>query len=61
MAERLLKPHGHALIKVFQGAGFQAPAQAARGRFAGVNPRKAGPSRAWSTEMYLLAMVFRLV
>jgi len=32
MAGRVLKPHGHALIKVFQGAGFQELVQAPRRR-----------------------------
>jgi 23S rRNA (uridine2552-2'-O)-methyltransferase len=31
LADKVLKPHGHALIKVFQGAGFQKRVQAASG------------------------------
>jgi 23S rRNA (uridine2552-2'-O)-methyltransferase len=61
MAERVLKPHGHALIKVFQGAGFQELVKAARGKFARVKLQKPAASRARSAEMYLLAMDFRLV
>ena len=36
MAERVLKPEGSALIKVFQGAGFQELVAAARRKFAKV-------------------------
>lgn len=61
MAGRVLKPHGGALIKVFQGAGFQELVQAARGKFAKVKLQKPAASRARSAEMYLLAMDFRLV
>jgi len=41
MAGRVLKPHGHALIKVFQGAGFQELVQASRQAFARVKLQKA--------------------
>jgi 23S rRNA (uridine2552-2'-O)-methyltransferase len=61
MAKRVLKPGGDALIKVFQGAGFQELVQAARGEFARVRLVKPLASRARSPEMYLLAMKFRLV
>ena len=61
MARRVLKPGGHALIKVFQGAGFQELVQAARGEFARVKLVKPLASRARSPEIYLLAMKFRLV
>ena len=61
MSGRVLKPHGHALIKVFQGAGFQELVQAARRRFARVKLQKPAASRARSAEMYLLAMDFLLV
>jgi 23S rRNA (uridine2552-2'-O)-methyltransferase len=61
MSERVLKPHGHALIKVFQGAGFQELVQAARRKFARVKLHKPAASRARSAEMYLLAMDFLLV
>jgi 23S rRNA (uridine2552-2'-O)-methyltransferase len=61
MAVRVLKPHGHALIKVFQGAGFQELVKAARARFARVKLQKPAASRARSAEIYLLAMDFRLV
>jgi 23S rRNA (uridine2552-2'-O)-methyltransferase len=61
MSGRVLKPHGHALIKVFQGAGFQELVQAARRKFARVKLQKPAASRARSAEMYLLAMDFLLV
>ena len=61
MAGRVLKPGGDALIKVFQGAGFQELVQGARGRFGRVRMLKPQASRSRSPEIYLLAMQFRLV
>ena len=61
MAGRVLKPGGHALIKLFQGAGFAELVQGARGRFGRVKLVKPGASRSRSPEIYLLAMQFRLV
>jgi 23S rRNA (uridine2552-2'-O)-methyltransferase len=61
MGARVLKPGGDALIKVFQGSGFQELVQGARGRFARVKLVKPQASRSRSPEMYLLAMQFRLV
>jgi 23S rRNA (uridine2552-2'-O)-methyltransferase len=61
MSERVLKRGGRALIKVFQGAGFQELIQAARGRFAKVKLVKPTASRSRSPEIYLLAMDFLLV
>ena len=61
MATRILKPGGHALIKVFQGSGFVELPQAARGRFGRVKLLKPQASRTRSPEIYLLAMQFRLV
>src|SRR5579864_3313800 len=58
---RVLKPGGDALIKVFQGAGFQELVQGARGRFGRVRLLKPQASRSRSPEIYLLAMQFRLV
>jgi 23S rRNA (uridine2552-2'-O)-methyltransferase len=60
-AGRVLKPHGHALIKVFQGAGFQELVQASRQAFARVKLQKPAASRSRRSEMYLLAMDYRLV
>ncbi len=61
MSERVLKRGGNALIKVFQGAGFQELIGLARGKFAKVKLVKPTASRARSPEMYLLAMDFLLV
>ena len=61
MATRILKPGGHALIKVFQGSGFVELLQAARGRFGRVKLLKPQASRTRSPEIYLVAMQFRLV
>jgi 23S rRNA (uridine2552-2'-O)-methyltransferase len=61
MAGRVLKPGGGALIKVFQGAGFQELTAAARRQFKTVRFLKPAASRARSAEMYLLASGLRLV
>jgi 23S rRNA (uridine2552-2'-O)-methyltransferase len=61
MAERVLKPGGGALIKVFQGAGFQELLQRTRRTFNRVKLIKPEASRSRSPEIYLLAMQFRLV
>ena len=61
MAERVLKPGGDALIKVFQGSGFQELVQGARRRYGRVKLLKPQASRSRSPEIYLLAMQFRLV
>ena len=61
MAGRVLKSGGGALIKVFQGAGFDALVSDARGRFGKVRLVKPSASRARSAEVYLLAKDFRLV
>jgi len=61
MAERVLKPGGHALIKVFQGAGFQEYVALARNKFDKVKLCKPEASRARSPELYLLAKHFLLV
>ncbi len=61
MAVSVLKPGGAALIKVFQGAGFEEFVRAARVRFGKVKLLKPEASRSRSPEMYLLAMQFRLV
>lgn len=61
MAERVLKPGGGALIKVFEGSGFQEPAAASRGKFAKVRLSKPQASRCRSPEIYLLAKDFLMV
>ncbi len=55
LAARVLKPQGSALIKVFQGSGFQELVGEARRRFVKVKLVKPGASRARSPELYLLA------
>jgi 23S rRNA (uridine2552-2'-O)-methyltransferase len=61
MAGRVLKPGGAALIKVFQGAGFEELLKEARLKFNRVKLTKPLASRSRSPEIYLLAMQFRLV
>jgi 23S rRNA (uridine2552-2'-O)-methyltransferase len=61
MAGKVLKPGGGALIKVFQGSGFQDLTAAARRQFKTVRFLKPAASRARSAEMYLLASGLRLV
>jgi 23S rRNA (uridine2552-2'-O)-methyltransferase len=61
MARRVLKPGGDALIKVFQGSGFEELVRGVRGEFTQVRVVKPKASRARSPEMYLLALKFRLV
>ena len=61
LAGRVLKPGAGALIKVFQGAGFQELTAAARRQFKTVRFLKPAASRARSAEMYLLASGLRLV
>jgi 23S rRNA (uridine2552-2'-O)-methyltransferase len=61
MAERVLKPQGSALIKVFQGAGFQELVAATRRKYAKVKLCKPDASRARSPELYLLARHYSMV
>lgn len=61
LAERVLKRDGAALIKVFQGAGFQEFVALARSRFARTKLLKPQASRARSPELYLLAKGFSFV
>ncbi len=61
IAERVLKPEGCALIKLFQGAGFQEVVALSRRKFAKVKLCKPEASRSRSPELYLLAKGFRLV
>jgi 23S rRNA (uridine2552-2'-O)-methyltransferase len=60
-AAPVLKGGGSALIKVFQGAGFEEFVRAARVRFGKVKLMKPEALRSRSPEMYLLAMQFGLV
>lgn len=61
LAGRVLKPGGDALIKIFQGAGFQELLCSARAGFAQVRLSKPQASRSRSPEMYLLAKDFLMV
>jgi 23S rRNA (uridine2552-2'-O)-methyltransferase len=61
IACRVLKPEDSALIKVFQGAGFQELVALARRKFAKVKLCNPEASRSRSPELYLLAKGFRLV
>ena len=61
MAGRVLKPGGDALIKVFQGSGFEDVVKGARREFGRVKLVKPQASRARSPEMYMLALQYRLV
>jgi len=54
MAERVLRPGGDFLIKVFHGEGFDAYFKHMRGRFEKIVTRKPDASRGRSRETYLL-------
>jgi 23S rRNA (uridine2552-2'-O)-methyltransferase len=61
MARETLKPGGSALIKVLQGAGFEALMSSARAGFGRVKCLKPEASRSRSSETYLLASGKRMV
>ena len=61
LAGQVLKREGTALIKVFQGAGFEELVRAARRQFGTVKLLKPQASRARSPELYLLAKAFVMV
>lgn len=61
LCDRVLAPGGDALVKLFQGAGFQELVRDARARFGRVSLKKPKASRARSPEIYLLARQFRMV
>lgn len=54
-ALKFLKPGGTLVMKVFQGAGFEALVKATRAGFAEVRLRKPKASRQRSPEVYVLA------
>jgi 23S rRNA (uridine2552-2'-O)-methyltransferase len=60
-SERVLAPGGDALIKLFQGSGFDEVIRAARRRFGRVVTKKPKASRTRSSEIYLLARQFGMV
>ena len=60
-ADRVLAPGGDALIKLFQGAGFDEIIREARRRYGRVVTKKPKASRTRSPEIYLLARQFGMV
>jgi 23S rRNA (uridine2552-2'-O)-methyltransferase len=60
-ADRVLAPGGDALVKLFQGAGFDEFMREARRRFGRVVTKKPKASRTRSPEIYLLARQFGMV
>lgn len=56
---RVLQPGGAFLVKVFQGAGFEAFHRAVRAEFSSIATRKPDASRSRSAEVYLLGKGFR--
>jgi len=60
-AERVLAPGGDALVKLFQGAGFDQIVKDARRRYGRVVTKKPKASRTRSPEIYLLARQFGMV
>lgn len=59
-AEKMLKPGGSLLIKIFHGAGFDELIKKARSSFDKVVIRKPSASRSRSKETYLLAKGYNL-
>jgi 23S rRNA (uridine2552-2'-O)-methyltransferase len=60
-AVAVLKPGGAALIKLFQGAGFDELVKRTRRQYGVVRLKKPKASRSRSSEVYLLARDFRMV
>ena len=60
-ADRVLRPGGDLLVKVFQGAGFEEIVKTARRRYGRVVMKKPKASRSRSPEIYLLARQFGMV
>lgn len=56
LADALLKPGGHFLVKVFQGPDFEAYRAELRDRFQSVKIKKPKSSRPNSREVYLLGL-----
>lgn len=59
-AEKMLKPGGTMLVKIFHGAGFDDLVKQARASFEKVVIRKPSASRSRSKETYLLAKGYNL-
>jgi 23S rRNA (uridine2552-2'-O)-methyltransferase len=60
-ADRVLAPGGDALVKLFQGEGFDQLIRHARSRYGRVVTKKPKASRTRSPEIYLLARQFGMV
>jgi 23S rRNA (uridine2552-2'-O)-methyltransferase len=60
-ADRVLAPGGDALVKLFQGEGFDQLIRTARSRYGRVVTKKPKASRTRSPEIYLLARQFGMV
>ncbi len=60
LADKILKPGGCLLIKVFHGSGFDALLKLARAMFKEVMVKKPAASRPRSRETYLLAKGYKL-
>ncbi|MEY4768224.1 MAG: hypothetical protein RL637_863 [Pseudomonadota bacterium] len=58
-ASQILATHGHFLVKVFQGSGFEAYHQQVKQLFRNVLIRKPKASRPRSQEVYILAKDFK--
>jgi len=59
LAERILKPGGNFLIKIFQGEGFDTYLKDARKKFDKIQMIKPDSSRDSSREQYMLAWGYR--
>ncbi|WP_274642402.1 23S rRNA (uridine(2552)-2'-O)-methyltransferase RlmE [Pseudomonas serbica] len=59
LAERILKPGGNFLIKIFQGEGFDVYLKDARKKFDKIQMIKPDSSRGSSREQYMLAWGYR--
>ncbi|WP_433741290.1 23S rRNA (uridine(2552)-2'-O)-methyltransferase RlmE [Pseudomonas putida] len=59
LAERILKPGGNFVIKIFQGEGFDVYLKDARRKFDKIQMLKPDSSRGSSREQYMLAWGYR--
>ncbi|KPH01209.1 MULTISPECIES: 23S rRNA (uridine(2552)-2'-O)-methyltransferase RlmE [Pseudomonas] len=59
LAERILKPGGNFVIKIFQGEGFDVYLKEARKKFDKIQMIKPDSSRGSSREQYMLAWGYR--
>jgi 23S rRNA (uridine2552-2'-O)-methyltransferase len=59
LAERVLKPQGHFVAKIFQGSEFHELLKGVKHKFGWVKSLKPEASRKQSKEIYILAMRFK--